>query len=155
MPHELRLQSLVVDAVRGAGGVAFKLSNKFLVGIPDLFVYLPGLGSGIWEVKSADIAKMDGWYAERLQRFVKVKLSGLQDKFLRDMSSKGGLCGVISFIESKTNDYVAVYSYETLAYGDAMIQPFIVSSRGYSLLERGAREATIVKLMEKAYGRTD
>ena len=51
---ETKFQSLLVKAAIDAGGHAFKMSNRFLVGVPDLFVVLPGQPGCIIECKRDD-----------------------------------------------------------------------------------------------------
>lgn len=74
---ELRVQRQIIEAVRFHGGVAFKQSNRFLAGLPDLFIKLPGLQAAMVEVK---------WSPKinRLRR-VGVNLTPLQRKYLRDL----------------------------------------------------------------------
>jgi len=155
MPNELAFQTLTVKSVREADGFAFKLTNKFLVGVPDLFIHLPPFGTGIWEVKKATYRNMDTWFEEKLNRQIKVALSGLQNKFLRDFTNRGGMGGVISFVEGRRDDYMAAFPYEVISYGDSTLPRFVTSSLAYSKLERGHRERIIVDVLERAYGRTE
>lgn len=53
-------QSELVDAAKAEGGHAFKMSNRFLVGVPDLFVKLPIYQSCFIECKREDWPKMPG-----------------------------------------------------------------------------------------------
>lgn len=145
MPNELRLQSLVVRAVNSHGGFAFKLSNRFLVGVPDLLIHLPNTGTGIWEVKSCEMGKLREQFT--------LKVTPLQDKFLRVMSKAGGTCGVISFIEIGRDVFMAAYQYDIIAYKDAFLKKFVVSGKSHKVLPRGRREKTIVSIMGEAYGR--
>jgi len=55
MPTELDMQEKLVDAVKKVeGGYGFKLSNKFLAGIPDLFLSTPSVGPVLLEVKMVE-----------------------------------------------------------------------------------------------------
>jgi hypothetical protein len=55
MPTELDMQEKLVEAVKKIeGGYGFKLSNKFLAGIPDLFLSTPSVGPVLLEVKMVD-----------------------------------------------------------------------------------------------------
>lgn len=55
--QELSLQTHIRKSVEADGGYARKLSHKFSVGIPDLFVALPPFAPGIIEVKDlSDVA---------------------------------------------------------------------------------------------------
>jgi len=48
---ELKIQRDIILEVQKLGGFAFKMSNRFLVGVPDLFIKMPGYDTTIVEVK--------------------------------------------------------------------------------------------------------
>lgn len=48
---EIDIQRELVNEARGLGGYAIKMSNRFLVGIPDLLIKLPGMQACLIEVK--------------------------------------------------------------------------------------------------------
>lgn len=48
---ELLLQKAIIDRVKEEKGYAFKLSNKFIAGIPDLYIRTRGFGTFAAEVK--------------------------------------------------------------------------------------------------------
>lgn len=83
--NELHLQSKCVDAVREMGGFAQKCSNRFLIGVPDLLVQLPGYTTSFWEVKWTPVIAL------KPDPTVKQKV------WLRDFTKAGGFCGVIYF----------------------------------------------------------
>lgn len=94
---ELDMQKYVVDSVNHAGGFAFKMSHRFLVGIPDLLVKLPQPGvlrnspaAGILEVKQRDAPKSDIEF--------RLDVTPQQKRYLT-MAHKAGMpTGVISFL---------------------------------------------------------
>lgn len=56
MTNELKHQTDIVDSVKRDGGNAFKMSNRFLIGVPDLAVALPPFAPCVIEVK--DLGKV-------------------------------------------------------------------------------------------------
>jgi hypothetical protein len=82
--NELGYQKLVIDAVKSDGGFAFKLSNRFLSGIPDLLVQLPGLSTHLWEVKLSRPNRPS-------------QVTPLQRQTLLDYYEAGGKGGVLHF----------------------------------------------------------
>lgn len=90
---ELDYQKLIIDVVRTHGGAAFKLSNRFLVGVSDLLVKLPALPPALLEVKLDAIP-------------VKSNLIGLsvtvpQKRFLAAFGQAGMHTGIVSIIHKK------------------------------------------------------
>ena len=139
---ELDCQKLVVDAVREGGGFAFKMSNRFLVGIPDLFIHSPEYGTSLWEVKLRDAPKdMGGWC---------VYITAKQDQKLREYTKAGGFCGVISFVEG-SDVRMAVFPYSTWSYSDQFVKRGWTAGSAYTVLPRGKREQTIRELLVKAH----
>lgn len=49
--NEIKHQTDIVKSVKRDGGYAFKMSNRFLIGVPDLFVALPPFAPCVIEVK--------------------------------------------------------------------------------------------------------
>lgn len=130
---ELEAQSLVIDAVRSSGGFAFKMSNRFLIGIPDLLMQLPDFGTSLWEVKIADYP-LAGYWA-RVYPTVK------QQQKLREYEKAGGFCGVISFLRAKDLHIAIMPGFRE---GE-------VALSNYTALKRGKREETIQRLLIKAH----
>lgn len=48
---ELKLQGDFADVVNEHGGFAFKLNNRYIIGIPDLLVKMPGFPAALLEAK--------------------------------------------------------------------------------------------------------
>ena len=42
MATELSLQRKLIEAAQGFGGYGLKLSNRFVAGVPDLLLHVPG-----------------------------------------------------------------------------------------------------------------
>lgn len=102
---ETDFQKVVMDAVRAEGGYGLKLSNKFLVGVPDLLIKAPGFPTTILE------AKQEKWPV-RPETLLKPDVTALQAKHLREANGAGICTGVISFTHGKSNWYgVAVVDY--------------------------------------------
>lgn len=125
--RELHLQSLVIKAVKDHGGVAFKMANRFLIGVPDLFIQLPGCSSTLWEVKLTK-TKFG------VRNSVLVNLTKAQENFLRDVIRAGGSGGVMSFIQDRHTLYFSAQSGPVRHFGTNL----------YTLLEKGKREEIIV-----------
>lgn len=92
MTTEIKLQREIVEVVRAAGGFAFKLSNRFLIGVPDLFVKLPWHSAAFYEVKLAKLP------AATRKTEIELAVTPLQDKFLREAHAAGVRTGVISLV---------------------------------------------------------
>lgn len=143
--NELAAQSLVIKALRQEGGFGIKMSNRFLAGVPDLMLCLRGHPEiGVFEVKIDEVPKRDN--------YITLKLTDLQEKFLRDLDDLGGWCGVISFLRDGHKLSVAAWSYEVLRYEDHWMAKHRVSTLGYTELKRGEREEKIVDILEHVYG---
>lgn len=143
MANELDCQRLVVKAVREHGGFGFKMSNRFLAGIPDLLIQHETLGTGLWEVK------LDKYHPR--QQVFKLKLTELQKKTLKDFAAAGGFCGVISFLKSQQELKMIALSYQVLEFGDHLIPPFTTHPSSYKVLPRGRREETIMSILKWAH----
>lgn len=81
---ELDFQRHLVKAALAQGGYAFKMSHRFLVGIPDLFVKLPSYPTTLIECKMGTI---------NARREVSVDLTPKQRKSLRDARKAGQAAG--------------------------------------------------------------
>lgn len=92
MTTELKLQREVVEVVRGAGGFAFKMSNRFLIGVVDLFVKLPWFPAAIYEAKLTKLP------AATRKTEVTLDATALQLKFLREARAAGMTTGLMSFV---------------------------------------------------------
>lgn len=91
MPNELYYQTEIVKSVRAAGGYAEKLSHRFKVGIPDLFVkWRAERDPAVIEVKKLEGVNRDGSFP--------IDTTPLQRKSLRDMRAAGLRVGVLVVI---------------------------------------------------------
>lgn len=86
MKHETALQSDLIAAARAEGGYGQKLSNRFVSGIPDLLLQLPGMCTRIVECKCAVLPV-------KLTTPIKLELTALQRRTLRDMRAAGAFAG--------------------------------------------------------------
>lgn len=89
--REVDLQSQMVKAIVTHGGFAFKLSNRFLVGVADLFVKLPAHNAAFIEVKYDEAPKQ--------KTIVIVEPTPLQTHFLEATRKSGCITGVASFLK--------------------------------------------------------
>lgn len=128
--RELQAQSLVVKAVREHGGVAFKMANRFLVGVSDLFVQLPGCYTYLWEAKLLK-TKFD------LDETYDVTVTPKQRNFICDVMKAGGHAGTMSFIQDRHDLYFAVVDGASMC----------IHAVAYVKLERGNRENRIVECL--------
>lgn len=141
--NELAAQKLIIDAVRSVGGAGWKLSNRFLVGVPDLLLCLPRQPIGVWEVKISDRKKSD---------MLTLKITPLQEKTLNDLHNAGGYCGVISFLRDGSKLFMNAYTWDVVSYSDQWLPKFKVGVLDHEELERGHREEKIVDILEQIYG---
>lgn len=88
MKDETSYQHDIIKAVVALGGWGKKLSNRFLIGIPDLGIVLRPFGQMIIEVKKVE-------HAASTNRPVNTGLTDLQSINLRDIAKSGGNCGVL------------------------------------------------------------
>ncbi len=108
---ETECQKLVVDAVKEGGGQAIKFNNRFMVGVCDLFIKLPGHQPMLLEAKLIKLSP------KTRNHVWDVGCTKLQQDFLRDWHEAGMLTGVVSFILSGDvrTLQMALYTYEHLA----------------------------------------
>lgn len=88
MKNETAYQAEIVKAVKELGGWGKKLSNRFLIGVPDLVIVLRPFGTMIVEVKKVD-------HHPSTNRAVDSGLTPLQESNLREIVQAGGNCGVL------------------------------------------------------------
>lgn len=135
--NELRFQKLIVDAVRSVGGFAHKMSSKFLIGVPDLFLKLPAHVPGMWEVKINDMPKRTNG--------VKLDITPLQLKWLSDYAHSGGVAGVISGLRDGTR--LLIRAERVLCINRECP---VMEVENYAELLRGKREYTICDEIRRA-----
>jgi hypothetical protein len=93
--REIDVQTYVVNAVKEGGGAAKKLANRFLVGVVDLLIKLPGQPAMLMEVKLEQRAQM----TRRTQHPLVPAVTVPQFHMLAEYHHAGMLCGVMSFVE--------------------------------------------------------
>lgn len=110
---ETDCQKLVIDVVRERGGAGHKLSNRFLVGVADLLVKLPGYRAALIEVKLECLGR-----TTKVDHEFTLAVTPLQIKFLASYAAAGMACGVMSFIEvggrGKLGLRVAMFSLDNV-----------------------------------------
>lgn len=89
---ELEFQTLVRKAVEYEGGYGLKMSNRFLVGVPDLLLHLPGLPTMVMEAKFDRVTSTIKRYA--------LVLTPRQALTLRQMAGAGMLAGAVSLLQA-------------------------------------------------------
>lgn len=103
---EIDYQRLVIDVVKDHGGFAFKSSNRFLVGVADLYVKVPEYPGVFLEAK---LDKMP-----ILKSTVSLDTTIKQRHFLRDAYEAGTPAGVISFIRGPKELGVTIQHWDHL-----------------------------------------
>lgn len=101
--RELDAQKHVVDAVEAEGGYALKMSHRFLIGIPDLLVKLPGRPAMILE------AKVHECMVYRPDSEFKLEATALQERELRMMEGAGLITGILSFVSLQKRGIRGLY----------------------------------------------
>lgn len=95
---EIDLQTDLKKAVIDAGGFAYKQSNRFLVGVLDLFIQLPMRPTVLLEVKyEKDGPRRDGK--------VNVNLSPHQIRNMNSINLAGGVAGWIMITRGGPGEY--------------------------------------------------
>lgn len=121
---EVDLQSKGKEAIVSMGGMAMKMSNRFLVGVPDMLFKLPDYDASFWEFK----------YAPRLALMPKVTM--LQKKWLRDYSKAGGLSGVVFFNVYLSDLHVGIRS--TSSFGEIQ-ERWTFNRSDFVVIPRGSK----------------
>lgn len=94
---EIQLQAELCKEARSQGGFAFKMSNRFLVGVPDLFCQIPSLRTTLLEIK-----------IERRQTpLLEAKLTEHQKNYLQRINDSGGVAGWATFVpKGRAGNYI-------------------------------------------------
>lgn len=110
---ETECQQLLIDAVQEVEGCGLKFNNRFVVGIPDLLLKMPGHVPMIIE------AKLHKFSAKTIERGYVIEDIGCtkrQKDELRDWHRAGMLTGVASFVMETDGDVrslrLALYDYD-------------------------------------------
>lgn len=98
MPNELDVQSEFQKAVKAGGGYAFKTSNRFLSGIPDMFVALPPWPVMLIEWKKIETPKRKG-------TLIEVALTPLQREKMKILGLAGAVCGWVLAVRGRAGYY--------------------------------------------------
>src|SRR5580692_9235542 len=98
---ELTLQRDILDSVEAAGGAGKKLSNRFLVGVADLYCKLPRLPGCFIEVK-------DESYPAKAEH-VKMDLTVPQRRFLIGFSNAGDQAAVMCFLRKPNKLWFSIW----------------------------------------------
>lgn len=100
MPLEVDYQKLICDVVKEAGGFGKKLSNRFLVGVPDLLLLHPDWTPGIYEVKlNKKPIRKD---------IVNLEVTVPQENFLRAIEPMNMIAAVFSILRDGNDFGVAI-----------------------------------------------
>lgn len=138
---ETSLQTLVVDAIRANNGFAFKLANRFLIGVPDVLAQPRNMRTSLWEVKK----NPEPWAGSR----VRLALTPHQYSFLDRFTDAGGICGVISFLVGRNHLFCGVFDMFQVHKG------VYSNERYYTELKRGLRGEMVYEMLMKEYEKYD
>ena len=110
MASELTLQRKLIEETNRLGGYAQKLSNRFLVGVPDLLLHLPGLPTAFIECKLEVLPA-------RPTTPIKINLSPQQRAVLKKMQAADMVAGWCVFVANKSGSnpdwYWILYGRDT------------------------------------------
>lgn len=119
--NELDCQQLVIDAVedKDVGGRGLKFNNRFIVGVTDLLIKLPGHETLILEAK---LHKFAARTIETGYNIADIGCTMKQKMYLRDWGFAGIRTGVVSFVmrlDGNVGDLMmALFSYENMVARD-------------------------------------
>lgn len=115
---ETECQQLCIDAVEEIGGQGLKFNNRFIVGVTDLLLQIPGHGAMILE------AKLHKFSAKTLNAghlIEDIGCTAKQKMYLRDWGHAGMLTGVVSFVMEQGADVrslrMKIWPYDQMAAG--------------------------------------
>lgn len=111
-----------------------KMSNRFLVGVPDLFVKLPATPAALIEVK----------FDKRPRGAYRLRVTPKQAHVLRQADAAGMPIGVASFLQDERQHQLGL-----------LLQPDVPPHEGtvcdteaYTWMKRGTREATLQNVLQ-------
>lgn len=112
---ETDCQKLCIEAVEEIGGRGLQFNNRFIVGVTDLLLQIPGHGAMILE------AKLHKFSAKTLAAghlIEDIGATAKQKMYLRDWGYAGMLTGVVSFVMEQGADVrslqMKIYPYEKM-----------------------------------------
>lgn len=112
---ETECQQLVIDAVVDNGGRGLKFNNRFIIGVVDLLLQIPGHGAMILEAK---LHKFSASTLAAGHHIADIGCTAKQKMYLRDWREAGMLTGVVSFVMEQERDVrtlrMCVYSHEEM-----------------------------------------
>lgn len=112
---ETDCQKLTIQAVEEEGGRGLAFNNRFVIGIPDLLLKMPGHPPMILEAK---LHKFAASTIEAGYLIANIGCTKLQRDQLRDWGYAGMLTGVVSFVMQIDGDVrslmMALYSHEEM-----------------------------------------
>lgn len=103
---ELDVQRGLCNAAIAEGGYAYKANNRFLVGVADLHVQLPGLPGTMVEVKFERKFRRDG--------IVMMELTAAQARFIERIQRAGGKAGWVMVVGTGGSSYTLFAGHEPL-----------------------------------------
>lgn len=139
MISELHLQTKMVAAVREMGGFAQKVSNRFLVGVPDLLFQIPGCHTSYWEVK----------YSPTL--FRRMEPTPKQKIWLRDFTKAGGFCGVVYFAMGKSDLMFAIRPTGFFPYEGDLRLWWKIEHADFTAIPRGSKFAPFKEALQRIH----
>ena len=112
---ETEMQQLLIDAAKSVGGQGLKLNNRFVVGVVDLLISIPGCRPVWLEAKRLDLSAKSLAAGHHISD---IGCTYKQQKFLYDWHAAGMLTGVASFIQEPGKGVkslrLALYAYDDM-----------------------------------------
>lgn len=112
---ETECQQLVIDAVVANGGCGLKFNNRFIIGVVDLLLQIPGHGAMVLEAK---LHKFSASTLAAGHHIADIGCTAKQKMYLRDWREAGMLTGVVSFVMEQERDVrslrMAIYSHNDM-----------------------------------------
>lgn len=105
---ELPFQTALIKAAKAEGGYAIKMSNRFLVGIPDLLVKLPDYPTCLIECK-----RNANKGSEKDVQFTP-GVTALQSHNLSNFQKAGGVSGIAVLIDGSWPQLIFADAYDRL-----------------------------------------
>ena len=121
--NELTFQRELVVATKKEGGHAFKMSHRVLIGVPDLFIQLPGLPTILMECKYCH-TKMPLMPTS----MTPFNLSVPQLTMLNKIRGAGGKCGVCFMAKMSDQSYRVLMvrdPYAPFSLGEFLDKSFV------------------------------
>ncbi len=143
---ETEAQQLVIDAAEEVGGRGVKFNNRFIVGVPDLLIQLPGHRAMILEAK---LFKFSAKTLAASHRIEDIGATAKQKMYLRDWNYAGMLTGVVSFVMEQGAD---VRSLRMVVVPYAQIVDLNWSLNVMDHIPLGEKSERLVKIRQQLMG---